>query len=134
MSLACLAPGSHMSRRGAQVTRPTIRGGSRTPAMLLVFLILVATGLLVADRIAAGYTADRMEGQVRGELASHDISTGSTTVTIEGFPFLTQVASGRYDRIRIDMSDVEANGARLPRLLVMARGVRADPQEVANGT
>jgi hypothetical protein len=59
-------------------------------------------------------------------------------VTIGGFPFLTQVAAGRYDAITIDMTQVElptASGRRanLPLLHAVASGVNANTRDVVQG-
>jgi hypothetical protein len=107
--------------------------GSRWPSALLTLLVMLAAVLFVGDRVAAKYAAQRVHDQITAELASQGIRTASTDVTIDGFPFLTQVAAGRYDQIRIAMVGVQAEGARLPRLDVVARGVTADPVELANG-
>ena len=46
---------------------------------------------------------------------------------VGGFPFLTQVADGRYEEITVDMANVQLRAARrCPKLNVVANGVPAD--------
>lgn len=106
---------------------------SRWPLVLLVFLILLAAVAVMADRVAAKMAASSIQDKVTTELASRGVTTDTTQVTVEGFPFLTQFARGRYDKIKIDMQGVKAQGARLPYLLVVAEGVRANASDVVSG-
>lgn len=65
-------------------------------ALVLVALLLAADriGCLVAERIAAGTLQDSQHLEHR------------PGVHIDGFPFLTQFATGHYDRVRADTSEV----------------------------
>lgn len=97
---------------------------------LLAILVVLVAALVVADRLAAAAATDRIRTQVVSALAKHDVQPRSTEVSVDGFPFLTQVADGRYEQITIDMTGVAYSGVVLPSLLVVAHGVRADAADI----
>ncbi|GAA2717031.1 DUF2993 domain-containing protein [Micromonospora olivasterospora] len=108
--------------------RPRRRG--RKVLITLVVLLLVLVGLLaVADRVAAGMAERAIAEQVRQEVARQDAQSAAPSVEVGGFPFLTQVLDGRYERISIGLRDVrasvEGDALSLPELNVDARDVRA---------
>jgi hypothetical protein len=111
---------------------------SRGRKIWIVLLILVVAlgGLFVAgDRIAA-YAAERtIASQAKKELVARDISSPSDpTVAVGGFPFLTQVARGRYDKITIHVDHPSSQGITLDALDVTATGVNASTDALMNGT
>ncbi len=55
-------------------------------------------------------------------------------MTITGFPFLTQVASGNYDEIQLNLRDLRGGTLPLPLLQVRAYDVRATVEGLRNGT
>jgi hypothetical protein len=69
---------------------------------LLVVLVLLAGGLVAADRIGANYTSN----QISQHLTSQLRLSQSPTVKITGVPFLTQWASGHYQEIDITIPSV----------------------------
>ncbi len=106
---------------------------------LLAILAVLAAIVVVGDRVAAKYATDELRTQLVAELNNRGVESSTTQVGIGGFPFLTQVAKGRYDQITIDMTEVRlpAGGRRvvtLPTLNVVASGVAADTAEVVQGT
>jgi LmeA-like phospholipid-binding len=108
----------------------------RRVTIVLVVLVLAVGGLLLAsDRIAA-YAAERtIASQAKKELAARDITTPSEpTVDVGGFPFLTQVARGKYDRITIRLDRPTSQGITLDGLDVVATGVNAATSTLVNGT
>jgi hypothetical protein len=118
--------------------RPRRRGLHSAWSVVVIALVVVAIGV-VGDRVAAKYAADELRAQLVAELSNRGVEYGSTEVAIGGFPFLYQVAKGRYDEITIDMTDVRlatSNGrvVTLPRLNVVATGVAADTADVMHGT
>jgi hypothetical protein len=98
-----------------------------------VILALLAAVLVMVDRVSAKVAANHIHDKVIAELASRGVTTDTMQVTVEGFPFLTQFARGRYDKIKIDLQGVRAEGARLPYLLVVAEGVHANASQVVQG-
>jgi len=121
----------------AQTTyaRP-VRPGRRRRGLsvLAAFLIAIAAVLVVGDRVAAKFAAGEIETRVVAELNSRGVTADRTEVGVDGFPFLTQVAEGRYDKITVDMTTVRLKGATLPQLNVIARDVTADTGDLINGT
>ncbi|MEU8260819.1 DUF2993 domain-containing protein [Micromonospora sp. NPDC048999] len=108
--------------------RPRRRG--RKVLIGFVVLLLVLAGLLVvADRVAAGVAERAIADQVRQEVARQDVQSAPPRVDVGGFPFLTQVVAGRYERISIVLTDVQGSvrgdTVSVPRLDVEAHNVRA---------
>ncbi|MFI7432846.1 LmeA family phospholipid-binding protein [Micromonospora haikouensis] len=108
--------------------RPRRRG--RKVLITLLVLLLILGGLLVAaDRVAAGVAERAITDQVSQEITKQGAQSSSPEVEVAGFPFLTQVLDGRYERISIRLRDVRGsvNGdaVALPELNVDARNVRA---------
>jgi hypothetical protein len=103
-------------------------------SFLVVFVVLA--GLFVAsDRIAAYAAEQTIAAQAKKELAAREITTPTEPeVTVSGFPFLTQVARGRYDKITIHLDRPASQGVALDLLDVTATGVNASTSAVINGT
>jgi hypothetical protein len=102
----------------------------------LLVAVLVLGGLFVIfDRVAA-YAAQRtLVSQAKKELAARDITSPSDPkVAVDGFPFLTQVVRGRYDKITIHVDHPSSQGVTLDALDVTARGVNASTSALMNGT
>ncbi len=116
--------------------RPRRRGGSGV-SLLAVLLILAAIAV-VGDRVAERYAAQELKAQLVAELQDRGVTADATEVSIGGFPFLDQVARGRYESITIDMTGVRLAGANgrpttLPTLHAVATGVNADTADVVQG-
>src|SRR5262245_60056943 len=101
---------------------------------LLAILVVLVAVLVVTDRFAAAVANDRLRTQVVAALAKHEVRPRSTDVTVDGFPFLTQVANGQYEQITITMADVAYSGVTLPSLRVVAHDVRADAADLLGGS
>ncbi|MGK5743078.1 LmeA family phospholipid-binding protein [Micromonospora sp. URMC 103] len=105
------------------------RRGRRALVVLVVLLLLLAGILVVADRVAVGVAERAIADQVRQEVAKQSASSAPPEVEVGGFPFLTQVLDGRYERISIVLREVrgsvEGDAISLPRLDVDAHDVRA---------
>lgn len=116
--------------------RPPLRRPGRWQTVLGLVLIL-AVVLVVADRAAAAVAANQLRSRVATELAAREVSYATLDVAITGTPFLTQVVEGRYEAIRIDLTDVRLRSgdvaATLPALAIVASGVHADAMAVARG-
>lgn len=94
----------------------------------LVALVVLAGLLLIGDRAAAWAAQRAVAEQAEQELAAHQVETAPPEVSIAGFPFLTQVAAGRYERVRLRLRDVGSGELRLPLVELTATGVTASAQ------
>jgi hypothetical protein len=115
--------------------RPRRRSG--TIYLLSILLVLVAIAV-VGDRLAAQYATEKLRTKLVAAVDNHDVRYDTIDVSIGGFPFLTQVAEGRYDDITIDMTGVRlatSSGkiVTLPMLHAVASGVNANTSDVLRG-
>jgi hypothetical protein len=118
------------------------RGGSWVT--LLATLIVLGAVLVVADRVAATAADREVRARLVAELDRRDIGYGGLGVDIGGFPFLAEVAQGRYETVTINMSDVALPAgqltagrvatANLPELDVIAHDVTANAGDLIRGT
>src|SRR6266571_644584 len=73
----------------------------RWPWITLLVIVLVLVG---GDRAANAYAEDQMASQVQSSLAL----SGKPSVTIQGFPFLTQVAARTFNTVDVNASNETA--------------------------
>ncbi|MEU6115832.1 DUF2993 domain-containing protein [Streptomyces sp. NPDC047117] len=71
---------------------------------LLVFVVVVAALFVAADRLAVNFAEDKAAEKIRGSLGLSE----SPQVSIKGFPFLTQVASGTLTEVDASLGGIEA--------------------------
>jgi hypothetical protein len=76
-------------------------------ALAVILLLLVGVDR-VADLVAGRYAADRIVEQAP--------DSGSVAVDFRGFPFLTQAARRRFDRVEVTASGAVARGVRIEEL------------------
>jgi hypothetical protein len=109
---------------------------------LLITLVALLGLAVVADRIAVGVAEDRVAEAIeqRGELA------GTPDVSIDGWPFLTQVVAGDYEDVRIRLSaadlgqpegttaDVRLTGLHVPLSDLVGGSVEEIPVDRIDGT
>ncbi|GIH12351.1 LmeA family phospholipid-binding protein [Rugosimonospora africana] len=110
-------------------------GRGRKGLLVLVILVIALVGLFaIADRVAV-YAAERtVASQAKQQMADQNISSPEDPkVKIGGFPFLTQVARGRYDKITIDVTKPTDQGVTLDDLTVVATGVNASASALIKG-
>jgi len=93
----------------------------RWPWIVLAVVLVLLVLLVVLDRVAVAYA----ENQTADQMKSQGFST-KPDVTIEGFPFLTQVASRRIDHIHITASRVKEGPVTLS-MAADATDVLLDP-------
>ena len=109
----------------------------------LLVVILLLGGLAVgADRVAVGIAEDKVAEQ----LAAKGGLSGTPTVDIAGFPFLTQAVAGRYDDVRISLTaeelgqpagtrvDIALHGVHVPLSSVVSGSVEKVPVDRVDGT
>ncbi len=116
----------------ARANRPERRHrGLRVLAIVVLVLVVL---LIAADRIGVVVAERAVADKAQTQLASEDVTIdGKPKVDIHGFPFLTQVAAGHYDRIDISVPDPSTRGVRLDSLAVTATNVSADTKALVNG-
>ncbi|MGW2897429.1 LmeA family phospholipid-binding protein [Streptomyces sp. NPDC001212] len=96
-------------------------------ALRVLLIVVVVLGVLfaVVDRVAVHFA----EGQAADRLRTTENLSSTPDVSIEGFPFLTQVAGGELDDVRVGIKDYEAatgNGGQKIRIA----GIEADMRGV----
>lgn len=99
-----------------------------------VVVVVLAVLVGVADRVGAHYAEKTVAEKVSAQLAQRQIGSAPPEVTIAGFPFLTQVLRGNYAEIHVDLRDVKTDRLPIPLLRVRAHDVRADAQQMMEGT
>ena len=121
-------------------TYPRRRWGRRLFISFIVLLVLVAAALAVADRVAVSYAERTISDRVAQQVTDQKATSEKPDVTVEGFPFLTQVARGVYDEIKIELADftgpaVEGRTIQIKLLDIRAKDVIApfDTLRTGNG-
>ncbi|MET7960803.1 DUF2993 domain-containing protein [Micromonospora zamorensis] len=113
------------------------RRGRKLLIGLFVLLLVVAGLLVVADRVAVGVAEREIAKRVSQEVTKQGAQAAEPDVKVFGTPFLTQVLDGRYERISIQLRDVQApvegEVVRLSVLDVDARNVRASLDTLRTG-
>lgn len=118
--------------------RPRKRRGRRLLITLLVLLVLIAAALFAVDRFGAAYAERTIGDRVVQQLTDQQATAEQPEVTIAGVPFLTQVLAGKYQEIRIRLTDFSGpagNGRtiKMPLLDIRAADVRAPLQTLRTG-
>jgi hypothetical protein len=99
----------------------------RRSLIALVVVVLVLVGLfVVADRVAVNLAEKRIADQAVTEMGNREMTSASKPhVTIAGFPFLTQVLAGKYQKVTIDVDHPKNGKVDLDRLVIEANQVHA---------
>ena len=118
---------------------PRRRGGRRVLGGFLGLLIIVAALLAVLDRAGAAYAERLLSDRVAQQVANQKATSDKPDVTVEGIPFLTQVVSGRYREIKIELRNFAGpagNGktVKMPLLDIRAKDVDAPLSALRSGT
>lgn len=96
---------------------------------LRIFLFTTVIGLVLvgaADRIAVWAVADQIATRAQ---SAEDLAE-RPEVSLGGFPFLTQVAAGRYQDVTIEVRGFAQDGARIDRVRAELVGVRLPLSDV----
>jgi hypothetical protein len=111
------------------------RRGGKIGIVLVILLMIIVGVLFVADRIAVNAAETQIAQQTRKQLVARNVTMAADPkVSIAGFPFLTQVLAGKYDKITISVDQPKVNNVQLATLDVVADTVHADARAVMNGT
>ncbi|GAA2062618.1 DUF2993 domain-containing protein [Streptomyces albiaxialis] len=79
----------------------------RALRIVLVIVIVLAGLFVAADRVAVNMAEDEVAEKLMTEL--NVPSSGDASVSIDGFPFLTQVASKDLDKVEAELSGITAD-------------------------
>jgi hypothetical protein len=96
---------------------------------LVIFLVLVIGLVIAADRIGLWVAQD----QIAKNVATQYGLDHKPSVTIKGFPFLTQALRGKYGEIDVNVGDVTQLGVHLTDTVVTLKGVKAPLSDAAHG-
>ena len=108
--------------------------GRKIGIALLVMLVLLLGLVVVADRVGASVAEDRIAEQASQELKKAGAATqGDPNVEISGFPFLTQVLGGTYEKITITADKPQSNDIKLEKMTLVASNVKAAASDLLNG-
>jgi hypothetical protein len=108
--------------------------GRKIGIALLVMLVLLLGLVIVADRVGAGVAEDKLAEQAAAELKKNGATTASEPkVKIGGFPFLTQVLGGKYEKITITADKPQSDDIKLETLTIVATDVKAAASDLLNG-
>jgi hypothetical protein len=91
----------------------------RWPAILLILLVLLIVLAAVADRAAAAYVDNRVASQMQSQGFS-----SKPHVSIQGIPFLTQLASRDFQNVQITATGEKAGPVVIDHIDATLQGVK----------
>lgn len=98
-------------------------------------IVVVLAVLIIGDRVAASIAGDQLSQVIAKQATANDVKSAKPpTVTMGGFPFLTQVISGEYSRIDIELVEVGNETITLPKLDIVAHDVEASMSTAMGGS
>ncbi|GAA2260436.1 DUF2993 domain-containing protein [Streptomyces atrovirens] len=77
----------------------------RALRILLIVVVILGGIFVVVDRVAVNFA----EGEAADRLKATENLASTPDVSINGFPFLTQLAGGTLDEVEVGISDYEAS-------------------------
>jgi LmeA-like phospholipid-binding len=113
------------ARDGQSGYRPSARRRRRRRRGLIALvstLVVLAVLFVIGDQIARTYA----QNMIAAKLQSSSGLSAKPSVTIEGFPFLTQVAAHDIGTIKISARDVRADKLDISSINATATGVHPD--------
>ena len=93
---------------------------------LLIAVVALVAVLVVADRVAV--IAAQRDVARRIEVDQH--LSDAPSVTIGGFPFLTQLIGGTYDDVTVELRGLHVSGVRVSRLTAHLHGAHVSFHDV----
>ena len=93
---------------------------------LLIVVIILAGLLFAADRIGVVVADHKIADQIQ---TTYQLPA-KPAVSVHGFPFLTQVASGNYQDIQVSIGQLTTNGVTVDNLVAQLTGVHAPLRDV----
>lgn len=77
----------------------------RALRIILIVVVILGGLFVIADRVAVGFVEDKAADRIK----TTEGLASTPDVSIEGFPFLTQVAGGELDDVKIGIKNYEAS-------------------------
>jgi hypothetical protein len=121
--------GPTVSRTATSGTRTRRSSGSRRRRWIVVVAVIVVV-LVVLD-FAARFTAESVAATKIEQQAG---LKQKPSVSIEGFPFLTQVASKDIKQAKVSIDDVAAGPVTITSIDAIASGIRLNSYAFSSGT
>ncbi|MEU4239220.1 DUF2993 domain-containing protein [Actinoplanes sp. NPDC026619] len=94
---------------GDERVRPRRRWGRRLLITFIVLLLILGGIAAVVDRVGKNYAERMISDKVAEQVANQKATSEKPDVTIEGFPFVTQVVRGHYDEIKIGLTNLSGS-------------------------
>jgi hypothetical protein len=120
-----MQPGDDGQSHGGYFTGPP--GGARRShrgrrwlIILLVTLVVLVALFVIADRVAVRYADEKFATQVKTQAGL----SNKPTVSIEGFPFLTQLAARRFNEVRISARTESAGPVNIDNIKATMHGMQ----------
>jgi hypothetical protein len=111
--------GAPAAQEAYRAALPARRRGRRAGTVVLTLVVLLVALLVAADRIAVSYAQNTIASQVQSQAGL----SAKPSVTIEGFPFLTQIAAHDISKVDISASNVVENRVTISSIKATATGV-----------
>jgi hypothetical protein len=91
----------------------------RWPIILLVIVVGLAALFVIVDRVAVRYADNQFATQIQKQGFS-----SKPDVSIEGFPFLTQVAARNFDNVHITATDEKTGPVTIDNINATLKGIK----------
>jgi hypothetical protein len=114
--------------------RPRKRRGRGLLITLIVLLVIAGVVLFMGDRFGRSYAEQTIADKVADQVTAQKATSGDPQVTIEGFPFLTQVVRGSYHEIKIKLPDFTGPAGNGKTLKMSALDISAQDVKAPLGT
>lgn len=101
---------------------PVRRRRHRARNVLITVLVLIVVLLVAADRIGVAYAQNAIATKIQQQAKL----SAKPSVTIEGFPFLTQVAARDLRQVTISATDVREGNVTISQINATATGVHVN--------
>ena len=112
-------PGGRSERHGSGAPRRVPRRRRRRWIGLLITLAVLAVLLVIGDQVAKAYA----QNMIASKIQTSSGMSAKPSVTIQGFPFLTQVAEHDLRTVDISASNVPAGKVTITSIKATATGV-----------
>jgi LmeA-like phospholipid-binding len=88
------------------------RRGRRALVIIVVILVVLAALFVIADRVAVRYADNKFATQVQTQAGL----SNKPSVSIEGFPFLTQLAAREFNEVKMSAATEKAGPVEIDNL------------------